>query len=295
MIDMKGGYGVPYKKSIDRLVVDGMSVETLKALLLDDLDNPDGLLDDETRLYLAQTLARKKEERGTKIPEAEASLEQFKREYLPYAKTGISLYDDDSELTDNVVEPPKKRRKNRKTLIRIAAVIAAVVVLGSVSANAMGFDIWASLVDWTNETFGFSEQREKLEYPAQLGMLEKELMDHMISPDGLLPSYLPDGYKEVDTQCLTDDTGITFVCALSNDEDYIVLQYTKYASGKSTAAFEKDKGGPDEYVVEGITHYIMTNTGDYYATWMARDIECSVSEIGSRDELIKIINSVYEE
>ena len=39
MIDMKGGYGVPYKKSIDRLVVDGMSVETLKALLLDDLDS----------------------------------------------------------------------------------------------------------------------------------------------------------------------------------------------------------------------------------------------------------------
>lgn len=278
------------ERKIDRSVIENMSIKTLKALLLDDLNDPDGILDDETRLCAAQTLARKEKEQGTKIPEAEASLEQFKREYLPYAKFGVSLYDDDT------VKQPKRVGSKRRAVLKIAAVIAAVVILGAVSVGAMDFDLWDSLASWTKSTFGFSEQSEVsvTEYPEQLSKLENEMRSHGVDPHGLIPGYLPDGYEQVDTKCAQSEHNSSFVCVLSDGGKSIVMQYTVYLDGKSGGAYEKADASPEIYEVSGVKHYIMTNDGNCLAVWMSQEnVECSLSVDGSRDELVKIINSIY--
>lgn len=272
-----------------------MSIETLKALLLDDLNNADGILDDDTRLCAAQTLARKEKENGTKIPDANTAFEEFRQEYLPYANSGVSLYEDDSECTADIVKLPKKRR----ALHTIAAVIAAVLVLGAISAGAMGFDIWSSLVKWTDETFSFSdpaEHRGVLEYPQQLEQMQELIKAAGYDPYGMLPSYIPEGYVNDETQRLDNDAETVFACALVNGEEYIMLDCHVYSPEAGRAIYSKDDGAPDEYVHNGITHYIMTNCGNYLAVWVAdNNVECSVSGVKSRDELIKIINSVYSE
>lgn len=279
--------------NIDRSVIEAMSVETLQGLLQDDFDNPDGILDEETRLFVIETLTRKEKDQGLRIPEAEASLEEFKREYLPYVK-GISIYDDESECTDNIVELPKKQKKFRKPAIRMIAAIVAVMVLGTATASAMGFNIWRSIVDWTKETLGFSEQADdNAEIPSQLNELKTGMSDNLIGYEGLLPTYLPEGYEALDTQCQDVGDFIIFGCNLSDGKDYIILQYILHKSSDNSVAYQKDEDNPEEYVAGGITHYISSNEESFLCVWMNENIECSITGVSSRDELIKIIDSIY--
>ncbi len=281
--------------NIDRSVIEAMSVETLQGLLQDDFDNADGILDEETRLFVIETLTRKEKDQGLKIPEAEASLEEFKREYLPYVK-GISIYDDESECTDNIVELPKKQNKFRKPAIRIIAAIVAVMVLGTATASAMGFNIWRSIVDWTKETLGFSEQADdNAEIPSQLQSLKDEMGAYCVSYDGLLPTYLPEGYAEMSMQCLEMDNFVVLLCQLSDGENTISLQYRIYSGNDNSVAYQKDEGIPEEYIVGGITHYFSSNEGKFRCIWINENVECSISGVDSRDELIRIINSIYGE
>lgn len=283
------------KKFIDRSVIESMSIETLRALLLDDLDNAGGILDDDTRLCAAQTLARRERERGTKIPDVSSAFEEFRQEYLPYAKTGVSLYEDASERTGNIIKLPRRRR----TLIRVAAAIAAVVILGTVSVGAMDFDIWNAIDEWTDESFTFAnpaERRNEVEYPQQLVQMQELIEQADYDPYGMLPSYIPEGYENEETQRLDNDTETMFGCALYNGEDYIMLNCYVYSPESGRAVYSKDSGSPEEYVRNGITHYIMTNCGNYLAVWVAdNNVECSISGVKSHDEIIKIINSVYSE
>lgn len=281
--------------NIDRSVIEAMSIETLQGLMRDDFDNPNGILDEVTRLYVLETLTQKEKDQGAKIPEAEASLEEFKREYLPHVK-GISIYDDESECTDNIVELPKKQKKFRKPAIRIVAAIAAVMVLGTVTASAMGFNIWRSIVDWTKETFGFADQVENsAEIPSQLFELKTDMSDNLIGCEGLLPTYLPEGYKAQDTQCFEVDNFLFFTCQLSNGNNNIILQYRQYNGSDNSVAYQKDEDNPEEYIAGGIKHYISSNDGECRCIWINENVECSISGVDSRDELIKIINSIYGE
>lgn len=281
--------------NIDRSVIEAMSVETLQGLLQDDFDNADGILDEETRLFVIETLTRKEKDQGLKIPEAEASLEEFKREYLPHVK-GISIYDDESECTDNIVELPKKQKKFRKPAIRMIAAIVAVMVLGTATASAMGFNIWRSIVDWTKETLGFSEQTDENSEPSlpePLTELSNQMLPYGLKYDGLLPTYLPEGYAKLDTQCQDVGDFIIFGCNLSDGKDYIILQYILHKSSDNSVAYQKDEDSPEEYVAGGITHYISSNEESFLCVWMNENIECSITGVSSRDELIKIIDSIY--
>lgn len=281
---------------IDRSVIDGMSLETLQGLLQDDFNNPDGILDEDTQLYVIETLSRKEKEQGVKIPEAEASLEEFKREYLPFAEKGISIFEDESECTDNIASLKNNQKKSRKPAIRIVAAIAAALILCAVTASAMRFDVLRAIANWTRETFSFVEQADEssdVAIPAQLQEIKDNMGSYGASPDGLLPTYLPEGYAEIETQCHDMGDFVIFGCNLSDGETNIILQYKIHDNNDNISVYQKDTEPPEEYECGGITHYISTNEGNYFCVWINENIECSLMGVSSREELIKIIDSIY--
>lgn len=288
-------------KNIDRSVIDGMSIATLQALIKDDFENPNGILDEETRLYVMQVLTDKEKAQGAEIPDAEAALEEFKREYLPMADKAGSIYDEEDESKDNVIEL-KQKKKLRRPAIRILAAVIAVVLLGTVTASATNFDLWSKLVNWTKQTFGFNEQvqiDEEEKLPEQLSKMIDDMEARTVTPYGIVPTYLPEGFvaEEGQTQCLELDNMVIFACLLTKGDSNIMMQYTFYTDGNiedGTAVYSKDDGEPEEYKIGGDTHYIMTNVGQYLTVWRNGAMECSISGVDSRDELIKIIDSIYK-
>ena len=286
-------------KNIDRSVIDSMSIATLQGLIKDDFENPNGILDEETRLYVMQVLALREKEQGTEIPDAEAALEEFKREYLPMADEAVSIYDEEDEIKDNVIEL-KQKKKLRRPAIRILAAVIAVVLLGTVTASATNFDLWSRFVNWTKQAFGFSEQVQfdEEEFVAeQLNEMAEDMNEHGITPYGLLPSYMPEGYvaEEGQTQCLEIDNMLIFIVPLTKGDSTIMVKYTIYTDGNmdSSAVYSKDDGEPEEYKIGTFTHYIMTNAGKYFTVWRDENMECGIAGVDTRDELIKIIDSIY--
>lgn len=62
-----------------------------------------------------------------------------------------------------------------------------------------------------------------------------------------------------------------------------------------TRVFAKDDGSPEIYTKNGIEHYIFTNEGSYRATWLNQNVQCEIIKVVEKAELLKMIDSIYEE
>ena len=117
-------------------------------------------------------------------------------------------------------------------------------------------------------------------------------MDEDGLPGSLLPEYLPENYEPVTTKVTKMSVFTSYFCHLQSDTGSINVLYTVHPDGNFMTQFEKDPGDPEIYNTNGTTYYIMTNVGQYLAAWTSGNIECSISGVATRDEIIKIIDSI---
>ena len=115
--------------------------------------------DIDTLLHISEVIvSREKEDfNQSKIDKA---WERFKNDYLPSA-SGESLYDDpecdDNELNFRETSPFKKKRSTR-TLMRVAlvaAILAVLITIGSITASAFGNNLLGKVAEWTGAVFHF--------------------------------------------------------------------------------------------------------------------------------------------
>lgn len=182
-----------------------------------------------------------------------------------------------------------------------AAAVIAVAILGgtTLTANALNLHLWDAVVTWVSETFGFvqNDSLKIAEIPAELQEL-KEMLDTNGINGSLLPTYIPEGYEAVFTDCFIDtDRYMTYISQLSNgnERENIMLQYREYREKKAMDTFQKSDGNPEIYVAGGIKHYITGNNEFYSAVWVNGDVEGLISVPNSGEELTKIIDSIYGE
>ena len=139
---------------------DAMSTEELQQLLREDASKPVGEESDtDVLFYVMEVLAKRRKERNEgKSPEE--ALESFKKHY--------NTENEISSDSERVPAAPKRSGIGRwmKGLIAAAAVFAFVIG-GSLTANAIGFDLWEVIAKWTQETFhlGYADQIEESNAP----------------------------------------------------------------------------------------------------------------------------------
>lgn len=204
-------------------------------------------------------------------------------------------------------ETPKSSRVT--PLIRvafIAAVLAALFLASTVTAYALGYDLWGHVAAWTRETFGFIgegdpnamdrydkvQERTADEIPEQLRDLYLLMVEKGFDPD-MIPRYIPAGYT-VDESEYQKSAGLeTIYCLLVNGDSSITISYDLPRDGAVPSFYEKDVVEPEIYESNGNIHYILLNNNQYYAVWMVGNMECSIYGFTSRDELIKMVDSIY--
>lgn len=289
-----------FSSKIDRSVIDRMSIETLKGLIKDDFDSPNGMLDAETLLYITGVLAKKEEQSGNKAPDVEASLQKFKREYTPINENNSTFGNTQNEVGE-IKLPKHKTRKKPVNQLLIAAAVIALMVTVTIGASAAGFNLWDTIVNWASETFGFNQQAGKSDewqIPEQLTDIKNYLAEQAVSPKSVLPTYLSEKYTVKNTDFFDMEYYVLITCCLENGNSEIILQYKIYPTEADTgdsAVYQKDSQPPEEYVAGGIKHYITSNNGDWRCTWTSGNVECSISGVDSQEEIIKIIDSIYGE
>lgn len=228
--------------------------------------------------------------------DTEAGWREFERDY---AGTG-PLYDISDAADTNRASKARRHRRIRLPF-GLAAAIAALVLLmsGTVTAYALGFDALGAMVAWTRDIFSIEDKSQSLDIPyeavsgaAGISELESLLRENNIE-ESLIPSYIPEAYKQVEIDC--GDLGggnwaFTALYERENDSNALGISISNYCGG----IFEKDLGEPEIYFAGGVQHFILTNMGRYSAVWTNGEFQCSISGLESKEELLKMVDSIYD-
>ena len=293
----------------DHSKFDNMSTAELNEYLRQDSYCEDSNLDDI--LYVMEVLERREKEDGNySPPDVQKAWAEFQKYYNTEDNDGKPLHDFDDEFDDMFGSEPtaeitsiKKARKGLsrtvKSLISVAAAIF-VVIIGSVTAKALGYDIWDAVIVWTKDTFGFETTVNEpkptpyvKQIPEELVDLKNLMTEHGLS-DELIPGYIPEGYKMSNLEYDNLGDADTIFCQLSNGTNDIMLIYSIHSGNSNSFQLEKDALSPEKYESGGTTYYLMSNMDDYLVTWLSDNVECTILGIPSHDEALKIITSLYQ-
>lgn len=303
-------------ESMDGTAFDGMSTESLQDILYrDSLTADSSDADMDTILHIMEVVARReKDSPNSHIPDADAALASFHKNYEPLARGGRSLYETDEPLAQNTSSSPddpfKRSQSPRRTrkpkrfrrITSIAAAVFVVIFIGSVTAQALGLNLWGAIARWTSETFGLStdriaaqENHPEEQVAEQLKDLHDLLQQYEVAT-ARLPSYIPDQYAELYTTVTENPGYIDFACLMKSEETPtdLIVQYRLHRDAPYSPLYEKDEASPDVYTHDGIDFYILTNKDAYCAVWSIGHLEGFISGAASRGELTVILDSIGE-
>lgn len=298
----------------DFSMFDEMSTEELNEILWQDSQLPDvEESDTDAILYIMEVIEkRSKELPASDFEDVDRAWDSFNQNYRFASSDERPLFDLDDATQQNstsdktqILQPaPHSNARPHRRVLRTASILAAVIAVllaTSLTAYALGFDLWGAIANWTKETFGFTttESAQTIapsvakEIPVPLTTIAKEMDIHDV-PIAILPSYIPDGYAESEFQYDETTESMIFYCLLEKENTSITLFYNAYFGGQALYQFEKDIVNPEQYECNGTVYYIMTNEGVYLAAWTTNNIECNIAGVITHDEIIKIIQSIGE-
>ena len=270
------------RRTGDLSYCDTMTTEELEEILRLDAEMPEGQESDTDKiLYIMEVLAERKRNTSHTGKTALEAYKSFKQNYMPE--------------TDNNIIPIKTKHGCPRWVrsLTAAAAVLAILLAGSVTAKAFGFNIWKAVIQWTQETFHFgnwgnSNPDNRLQFDSLQDALEQGKI-----PVTLVPTWIPDGYNMV--EIIEDQSPIKkiYVAKYSNGDKTLVITVRDYLNG-DPVYIEQSEGLVEEYQVSGITYYLFENNQQVHAVWTVDSYECYISGNLKIDELKIMINSIEE-
>ncbi len=260
---------------------DAMTTEELESILRLDSVAPAGQESDtEEILYIMEVLAQRNKQYGHTGKTALEAYESFQQNYMP-------------ETDHRIPVKTHGRMPRWARSLTAAAAVLAILLVGSVTAKAFGFNLWRTVIQWTQETFHFgawgnSDSKSKLAYDSLQEALEQ---GEITTP--LAPTWLPDGYELEDITIEQSPSKKKYTAKYTNEEKVFVITIRDYAN-KSPVYSEQSDGLVEEYKVLEITYYLFANLEDCRAAWVQESYECDISGDVSIEELKEMINSIQK-
>ena len=260
---------------------DAMTTEELEEILRLDVQAPEEQESDtEKILYIMEVLAKRKRNNSHTGKTALEAYESFKQNYMPE--------------TDHVI-PMKPARRMPRWARALTATAAVLVILfvGSITVEAMGFNIWKAVVQWTQETFHFgdwggSDTDNKLQFDS----LQDALAQGNV-PVSLVPTWIPDGYELVDIVVEQTPKRKAYRAQYTDGEKDLKITVHDYLD-ESPVYVEQSEGLTEEYEVFGITYYLFSNLEHNRAVWLYESYECEVFGDVMIEELKLMIDSIQK-
>ena len=282
--------------------LDKLSDQQLRSILTEELGSED--VDKELIKNISYFLAARAKDKPI---DAEAAFQQFLSQYADtdplYSEVEfeLGLEDATSKYSDkdtpNQLENPQKVI-HLSRLAKFGILVAAILVLflaGTIVAYAFGFRIWQADVSWDKDNMTVSSVGGET---ANFTSDPYSQIREAISAEGIdypvVPYYIPEGYSLNDFQSYQTPQGKEYYASFSNEDQLIVLHFT-LNQNELNAFFPKDENHVELYTVHGIEHYISTNEGLYRAVWANHEVICKIHGVETKEELLKIINSIYKE
>ena len=267
---------------------DKLSTEELQEIIRQDSFLDDDSSDIDAILYITDLLV-KRSDSSNNSKDVEAAWKSFKENYYPYISDPEPLYSFDSPEDEVVKAKPRHLSRAMKTL-SVAAVLAVVIISGSLTASAFGYNLWGAVAEWTRDTFGFTQGQNNGIYPFE------NLRDALAAYDidePIVPQWIPDGYGEDTVQAAEtpDSKIISSSCKSASGEIKIEVK-AFYNYDSKHRVYEILEDGVEKYSSNGIDFYIMKNDEFTRVSWAAGNNECSIICSLKPKEIYRMIDSI---
>lgn len=281
---------------------DNVSTEALEAFLKADVDAADAeQADIDTIIYISQLLSERRKAAGAPDADIEAAREDFLEKYYPMKEDPEALYDigygDMAAIP--AVPSAADRAASRKARIfwlrhtaRVAAIVLMLVFGGTFTANALGYDPWRAIGEWSEDVFWFtSGSGTTIE-------LQQVLDEYGISGD-IIPQKLPNGYKYVASETFEKPSSVEIIAEyekhIENTINTITIGIKLRLNDVNMQVYEKDAENVIVHIAGGIEHYIITNLQNREIIWRNGNIDCCIVGQFTQEEAERMVDSIYEE
>lgn len=264
----------------NRGIYDSMTTEALEEILRLDAEMPAGQDSDTDKiLEIMEVLAERKRNTGHTGKTALEAYESFKQHYMP-------------ETNSHTV--PAKRKSSCPRWVRrltATAAVLAILITGSVTAKAFGFNLWKAVIQWTQETFHFgnwngSDVNNNLQFDTLRDALEQGNV-----PVSLVPTWIPDGYEVSDITEERTPMKKTYRAKYTNNEKTFRITIQDYLDA-GPLYVEQIEGLIEKYEVSGTIYYIFKDIDLIKVKWITDSYECSISGNVTIEELKMMIDSI---
>ena len=270
--------------------LDKLSTEELQEILRQDSLLDDDSSDIDTILYITDLLA-KRSDSSNNSKDVEAAWKSFKENYYPYISDPEPLYSFDSP-EDKVVKAKPRHLSRAMRTLSVAAVLAVVIISGSVTASAFGYNLWGAVAEWTRDTFGFTQSSQNNGiYPFE------NLRDALAAYDidePIVPQWIPDGYGE-DTVQAAETPDSKIIVAVSKYGSKEIKLEVKIFDDPSNRhwLYEMFEDDVEKYSSNGIDFYIMKNDDFTRVSWAVGNNECSILCSLKPKEIYRMVDSIF--
>ena len=270
--------------------LDKLSTEELQEILRQDSLLDDDSSDIDTILYITDLLA-KRSDSSNNSKDVEAAWKSFKENYYPYISDPEPLYSFDSP-EDKVVKAKPRHLSRAMRTLSVAAVLAVVIISGSVTASAFGYNLWGAVAEWTRDTFGFTQSSQNNGiYPFE------NLRDALAAYDidePIVPQWIPDGYGE-DTVQAAETPDSKIIVAVSKYGSKEIKLEVKIFDDPSNRhwLYEMFEDDVEKYFSNGIDFYIMKNDDFTSVSWAVGNNECSILCSLKPKEIYRMVDSIF--
>ena len=274
---------------------DSMTNEELEEILRLDAQKNEGEESDlEMFLYVMEVLAVRRKNSENPGNTAGEAFETFKEHYMP-----DDLSDDTAQVSSKVqVIDMKPTKRLRPWLSRLAATAAILVfvLVSSITAHAIGIDIWEIIVTWTQETFQLrNTSSDEYDEAVMEDQRNHNDLQQVLSESGvdlaLVPTWFPDGYELVDVRTDESPMQLVFIAFYQNDEYNMKIQVKQYLDS-DPQQIEQSDSLIEKYESNGITYYMFADNKQLRAVWINDCYECFISGQLDADTLKMMINSI---
>lgn len=276
---------------------DKLSTDELRSII-----RQDSMLDENEEsdidaiLYIMEVLARReKEENNDDI--IDAAWQSFKADYYPYSSDPEPLFSFGASGKDVVPSPAERKTPFLRGILKplsIAAIVFFVLLTGTLTSYALGFDLWGTFAAWTHETFGFTSSAKTAE-AQPFPNLRTALDMYGIDEGNIVPNWLPDDFGEDIVQASESPSGNYIVSRCIGSSREISMEIKVYVSSDFIhRTYEKQNSEVDVYIMEDINYYITSNGGASRITWVVQNLECSILGDFNINEIHKMIDSIHE-
>ncbi len=277
----------PIQKDYSFLQV--MSTEELQEILRRDMDLNQDESDIDLVLNALEVLESREEDSESENEEEDALnqlRETIKRREAMFADA------EPMEKSDNLRTKSDHEKHLWLRVASIAAVFVLVFTIGFTTANAMGHDLWGGVVKWTKETFHFGEKTIAFSPNETLDELKTVLEENGVTFP-VLPNWLPEQYSFENIQVFEEPAGCRVTAFATSNEKMLFFHLTNFKeTDPGDRRYEIDGDSVEQYVVNGITFYSMTNDDSKQIIWAKDNYQILLEFSDSSVNTKKIIDSI---